>query len=226
MSNNNNNPQRTSPRFSKSTSSPQHYESQYSDNSSINSAANSSIKYATNINNVSPTRVKKRNTSSRIFSPMEEEVATINSSMELDTMQIYLHKINLLYQSLEVRVQKLENIVADQFFTINSNAPYPIIPRNPQIDNSGADFNMSSFSISSNSTSTTASSANTLMGPNLHSSGGTSTISSLIDPIQREISVLYLKMIPFNHYLLVRNRTWMIIVCLYCRRELHLQLES
>lgn len=201
MNNNSNNPQRTSPRFAKSTTSLQYYEG-HNNNDSV---TNNGVTYVDNSNNVSPIRAKKRNTSGNIFSPMEEQVVTMNPSVDPEAMQIYLQKLDLLYKNLENRVQKLENIVADQLFTITSNPPYPIVSRNSQIDNSGTDFNMSNFSISSNSTTTTASSINTLMGPNLHSTlSSTTSIRPLIDPIQKEISVLSFKIFfsLLNFYLL------------------------
>ena len=189
MSNNNNtnnNQQRTSPRFSNSTTSPQYFEvsanNYHGNNATLNMASFNDV-------NGTPTRAKKRNTSSRTFGPIEQTTLTFDPN----NMQLYIQKLDLLYKNLEGRVQKLENIVADQFM-ITSNSPYTVVSRNSQTDNSGTGFNMTDFSLVSSSTSTSNttlinSSAVPSVSNTIPSVGSTSTICSLLEPVQKEISV-------------------------------------
>lgn len=181
----NNSPQRTSPRFSNSNNAPQYYDNNYQNNG-IN---NLKVSSTNNSDHVSPTRGKKRNSSNRIFSALEEQQATIESSMNSNNMHLYLQKLDLLYQNLEGRVQKLELIVSDQFLITTSNPPYDVVSRNAQISNSGAGFSMSDFSIASKSTSSSASILIPTVSSTVPTSSSTSTICSLLEPFQKEITV-------------------------------------
>lgn len=207
MGNNSNNPQRTSPRFSNPPNG-----SLYFGTSAVNNFESN--------NNATPCNNRKRSSSNVVFNSVEEQ--NLNSAvLDPNTIQLYLQKLDLLYQNLEGRVQKLENIVADQFVIASTNNSFA----NSQINNPNSGYNMSDFSVGSSSSTST----NTLvhaavqLSNNLVPGGSTSTICSLLETSsQREISVtsfflFYLK------YFLFRNLIWMIIVCLYFKREQHLQ---
>jgi hypothetical protein len=172
------NTQRTSPRFSNNNVAP-HF---YNQNSFAECSSNKS-------NHVSPTRAKKLNSSSRNLGSFEEQQDSSESSLNSSNMQLYLQKLDLLYQNLEGRVQKLETFVSDQFLITTSNPPYIIVARNSQINNSGAGFDINDFSIASNSTNSSTSTLIPAATSNLPNSSSSSTISSFIEPVQKEISV-------------------------------------
>lgn len=213
------NGQRTSPRFSNINVPPQYYDNNYSSRGFDNSATSS----ASNSNQVTPTRGNKRNSTNRVESSIEEQQAAIESN----NMQFYLQKLDLLYQNLEGRVQKLESIVADQLLITNSNPPYAVVSRNSQINNSGAGFNMSDFSIGSSSTSTSTNTLIPTVNNAIPTTSSTSTICSLLEPVQKEISVLITAgFFIILIYTFFRNLIWMIIVYQFFRRGQHHQLEN
>ena len=196
---------RTSPRFSNG-SSPRNYDNNYQSND-INT---STVSSANRSSHVTPTRARKRNSSNRGFSSLEKQQSAESSLNSTNiNMQFYLQKLDLLYQNLEGRVQKLESIVVDQFL-ITSHPPYSVVSRNAQINNSGAGFNMSDFSIVSNSTSTSTSTSSSNLIPTVTSTipttSSTSTICSLLEPAQKEITV-NIKSKIITHVYLFRNLT-------------------
>ena len=173
-----NNPHRTSPRLSSSSST------------SINTSDNG-IKSRS-----SPTRVngkRNRSNSSSFKDPnCVTTAAEILSKSELSNvnhhngLHFYLQKLDLLYQNLEGRVQKLEHIFSDQIFGVdngvfdNNNNPYnQMIHNHPKINNTNT---------ASNTDNQFAFNSNTIIPSNC-SSSSTSTISSILEPIQREINV-------------------------------------
>ena len=198
---------RTSPRFSNSNS-PHYYDNNYKNND-INTSTASSANSSSHVTPKSGAR--KRNSSNRGFSSLEkEQQQSAESSLNSTNMQFYLQKLDLLYQNLEGRVQKLENIVVDHFLITTSNPPYSVVSRNAQINNSGAGFNMSDFSIVSNSTSTSTSTSSSNLIPTVTSTipttSSTSTICSLLEPAQKEITV-NIKSKIITHVYLFRNLT-------------------
>ena len=174
-----NNPHRTSPRFNSS------------------SANNTFNLTASNFNTRnSPTRMSgKRN---KIFSTSSQDpdcvaaAASILSQSDLNNihpnnMQFYLQKLDLLYQNLEGRIQKLENILSEQIFGVDSGVINPnnshfnaIINAHPSIDNSSTSGNNFEFNPAT-------------IVPSNCSTSSTSSICSILEPVPKEISVIIIK---------------------------------
>lgn len=93
-----------------------------------------------------------------------------------DNMQLYLKKLDLLYQSLEGRVQKLETIVTEKYLNLGDGNPstspqsFNVLP----VDNV---YSMAEYSLAGN-------------GPSTLNSSNSSSLTSLLETTQREISVI------------------------------------
>lgn len=166
MSSNNNIPHRTSPRFSSSTN------------------------HNTNGGNTPTRATSKRNkiySSSSLDSNCVTSAAAILSQGDSGTlnpnkMQIYLQKLDLLYQSLERRVLKLEQIFSGDLTipysnnttnTANNSNHYNTIIST--IDNNAGNFEFN---------------PSTIVPSSIGSTSSSSTLCSLLEPIHKEISVI------------------------------------
>ena len=161
----NNNPHRTSPRFSSSPSP------------TINKNAITST-------TTSPTSKRKKVYNSSQDRNCVANTAAILSQTDLNNIppnnvQFYIQKLGLLYHNLEGRVQKLEHIFADQLFRasrcvgssiVHNNAIYPADNNN---NNTGSPYEFNPATIVPSNCGTSSS----------------STICSILEPVPKEISV-------------------------------------
>lgn len=170
----NNNKQRTSPRFA--------------DNPTLNDNQMSS-----------PIRMDIKR--SKAYSSSQDpncvaDAAAILSQSDLNNidpkiMNYYLQKLDLVYQNLDGRVKKLEHIFADQLFGINRGAAEVSL-----LHNNNGNIESNNSSIYNNSTSSgqfefnPSSISGTSVVPSNCSGSSSSTIGSIMEPIQREINVI------------------------------------
>lgn len=174
----NNNPHRTSPRFSSSPSPTTINKNAITSNTTTSSTSN-------NVNTTSPTSKRNKVYNSNQDQNCISNAAAILSQTDLNNVapnnvQFYIQKLGLLYHNLEGRVQKLEHIFADQLFRasrgvgsgiVHNNAIYPADNNNNNNTGSPYEFN-----------------AGTIVPSNCGTSSS-STICSILEPVTKEISV-------------------------------------
>lgn len=216
-----NNPQRTSPRLSLSSSSPKILSASTSREFSFSDGIINDEHIQTSFIPESTSHSFQNNSNSNSAT----DSGVVNSTIV--NLSFHVHKLDLLYQSLEGRVQKLESFVTDHIIlNDNANHHHPMQGKrtfsfsdsviNEHPINSNVNLNNGSPSINNNNMSNLISNSNLLNLSNLSS-------FLQLDSIQKdEISVIYIIIIICVYLHLFRKGTWMIIVYHFYRRKRHL----